>query len=233
MTEELKFEGIASDEEFMCKFLAHLLNTNDEYLLEFLQENCKIENIDEKDLKYKKIDTELSIPHGRIDIVIELYKKLWLPIEAKLTAKDQEKQCEKYLNISMSKDIYNAKVCYLTIDGHKPEGYEAINGNCICLKWNNIECITKNFKYIAKWNNIHQVYNKVQCNYFNMFKQIDDTNTYANVCIDDYPTVKFGIIEKKCNGDFNWNSRIWYREMNIEDKNLKTECEKWLNQKFD
>ena len=59
MTEELKFEGIASDEEFMCKFLAHLLNTNDKYLLNFLKENCKIKNINENDLKYKKIDTAL------------------------------------------------------------------------------------------------------------------------------------------------------------------------------
>ena len=232
MKEELKFEGIASDEEFMCKFLAHLLNTNDKYLLNFLKENCKIKNINENDLKYKKIDTELSIPHGKIDIVIELYKKLWLPIEAKLTAKDQEKQCEKYLNISMSKNIDNAKVCYLTIDEHKPDDIDDIgDNNCILLKWESIKCITENFKYIVKWNNIHQANNKVQCNYFNMFKQIDDTNTYANVYIDDYPTVKFGIVEK-IDGKFDWSTRIWYREINIEDKNLEHECKDWLNQDF-
>ena len=64
-----------------------------------------------------------------------------------------------------------------------------------------------------------------------MFKQIDDTNTYANVCIDDYPTVKFGIVEK-IDGKFDWSTRIWYREINIEDKNLEHECKDWLNQDF-
>lgn len=253
--------GIAEKEVFICKFLAHLLNKND-YLKGFLE----LLDINDLDITYKNITTEYYIKGNerRIDIVIDIYNKLWLPIEVKINADDKKNQCRDYWNEAKYKynQGTNARICYLK-DGNPPSDNSTDDipkGQIKSLNWcnlsNKFETIKSKDKNVEQFCDIIKTFNKKKetqepleyskweslchCegfkdfdtgNKWNIFNQIPETDRYANVCIDNYPTVQFGIVEKR-DDKFDWKSRIWYREMNIEDEDLEEECEKWLNQDF-
>jgi hypothetical protein len=119
---------IQSKEVLTCRMIADFLNprgahgSGTEYLKLFLNNILGINEIDDNDLKWAVVTAEYVIDEERrIDIVIEVCKH-FIPIEVKIYAGEQQSQCYDYYKFAREKDI-NAKVYYLTIDGHSPTEY--------------------------------------------------------------------------------------------------------------
>lgn len=137
--------SISSNEVIICKILYELINPNgshgqkDKYLKLFLKE---VLNITEQDYKFVKVSKEYLIKNNRrIDLYVETdnYK---IPIEVKIYAGDQNKQCYDYY-----KYAYNSKLFYLTLDGNMPsaESMDGLDLSCV---------IPVSFKYdIINWLN--------------------------------------------------------------------------------
>ncbi len=242
MTKENE-NSILNNEKYRCLCLANSLKDNTK-LLAFLKKIFGEQNLkdkfrisEEEDLEYKNISTEVKVNKNcRIDIVIDIYKKIWLPIEAKIHAKERENQCEDYLEISCEYNQKNAaKICYLTIDGKKSDKGST---DVIPIKWDVLEDINNDTKLnIDKWVMIQDsIKNEIEnvdiSSPWNILKNIEN-ETYLRICFDDYPLVKIGTVEYNKSDKNPYKNAIWYKEINIEDKNLKTECKKWLNQKVD
>ncbi len=109
----------------ICSFLAELLSPSGRhcrgtfFLRSFLTDVINLENINDYDISQAKVTTEKSIKDKRrIDILIDL-KELFIPIEVKIYADDQEEQLVDYLSFAR-KSNPNAKIYYLTLDGHEP-----------------------------------------------------------------------------------------------------------------
>jgi len=84
------------------------------------------------------VETEKITKDGRIDIAIE-GNQATIIIENKIHAGDQEKQLHRY-----RQSFPNAKIVYLTLDGHKPSDYST-NGN------ENTYDILLSYKSIINW----------------------------------------------------------------------------------
>lgn len=122
-------EDIVRDETKMCKFLSRLLNAeyNPKYgaqmIVSFLTD---VMHFDKETIGDKKGWTSLReymIPNGkRIDIVLVNWdRRLFIPIEAKIDAKDRENQCKDYLEYAKTKYYFDGlKLGYLTIWGDTP-----------------------------------------------------------------------------------------------------------------
>ena len=136
----LDVTGIRYKEVLICKLIAALLNPRGThgYKGDFL--NLFIQNvlrINDFDLNSAKVHTEYLIDgNRRIDIVIE-NKNLFIPIEVKIYAKDQENQCLDYYRYAIKKDKI-AKVFYLTLDGHEPTEVEEIKDKIVLITFNQI-----------------------------------------------------------------------------------------------
>ena len=127
--------GVEQKEVIMCRFLADLLNPkgkhqcNRLFLDEFLQMFFPERDISACDLKVEK---EFSLPTGRrIDIAIH-GKNVFIPIEVKIYAEDQENQCQDYIEYARRFDS-NSKLIYLTIDGKLPSEYSYHNTDKTCI----------------------------------------------------------------------------------------------------
>jgi len=151
-----KITYINEKEVIMCRVLADLLNPKgrhyrgDTYLKYF------VEIIDNKlktplglDTKNARVYTEYSTDiKRRIDIVIE-DGKIFVPIEVKIYAKDQENQVPDYAQFSRKKNgNRNIPVLYLTIDGKDPDNAKAdeyinISFKTDILMWLN-KCLKNN-----------------------------------------------------------------------------------------
>ena len=121
---------VSNKEVLMCKVLAEIINPNGsnpfgrKMLEDFVQNVLKIE-ID-MDLSFFNVYTEYVIDNQRrIDIVIES-SDIFIPIEVKIYAGDQNTQCKCYCDFAAKKNHnIEAKVYYLTLNGHLPSGYSA------------------------------------------------------------------------------------------------------------
>jgi len=72
-----------------------------------------------EDYQHAKIVCEELIPNARrIDILIRVRDRIF-PIEVKIYAADQDKQCQDYYKYAVKSDS-QTKIYYLTIEGHEP-----------------------------------------------------------------------------------------------------------------
>jgi hypothetical protein len=145
---------IQSKEVLTCRMIADLLNprgehgSGAEYLKLFLNNILGINEVADDDIKLSVVTAEYVIDdERRIDIVIEV-GKFFIPIEVKIYACEQQSQCYDYYEFARRKDT-NAKVYYLTIDGHLPTEYST-SGAYGKISKSNIVCLS--FKEdILKW----------------------------------------------------------------------------------
>lgn len=159
-------EEVGQKEVIMCRVLADFLDPNgkhnqgDIYLNNFyailkektngIEYSCQTE--DEIQIIKERATESNKNTKKRIDIVINnKTQNLFLPIEVKINADEQQKkdegyeQCQFYLD--KAKNMYgqngNARLVFLTKDGRYPKTIEEDNdkGKVICLSWE--EDITK------------------------------------------------------------------------------------------
>lgn len=115
---------IASDEVIVCKVLHELLNPKGchhqgtVYLELFLRLVLKMNDFDYTTAEVHR--EYVTTQNRRIDLVIR-NTEYFIPIEVKIYAGDQQRQCYDYYK--MAKGI--AKVCYLTLYGTPPSEYSA------------------------------------------------------------------------------------------------------------
>lgn len=112
--------GIGSDEVIMCRVIYELLNPKGShcqgnlYLKLFVQHVIKMD-FSESDYKTVKVYREYVITDDRrIDLVIETQDK-FIPIEVKIYAEDQPKQCFDYQSKAKKSNMI-----YLTLYGNAP-----------------------------------------------------------------------------------------------------------------
>ena len=118
-------QRIASDERRVCRFLRELLDPNgshgqgDFFLRKFVDGRLQDISVRDYDYRHARVVCEETIDElRRIDIVIRIGRRL-IPLEVKLFAKDQDKQCMDYYNYAVEIDP-ETKLYYLTLDGHEP-----------------------------------------------------------------------------------------------------------------
>jgi len=117
---------IDDKEVIVCRVLAELLNPKGRhgqggaYLKLFLHDCLKLhEEISEEETENMRVTLEHFTNNGRpIDIVIEGNGK-FIPIEVKIYADDQSRQCYDYCKFAQTKDS-TAKIVYLTLYGDMP-----------------------------------------------------------------------------------------------------------------
>ena len=135
--------GVDDKEVVMCRFLADLLNPQGEhacgylFLESFCQDVLKITGQSATILERTTVTTEYVINNERrIDIVIQ-NDNHFIPIEAKLFAGDQPRQCFDYYEYAKQYDD-SARVVYLTIDGKEPSASSRAGLNrtdIYCISW--------------------------------------------------------------------------------------------------
>lgn len=145
----LQIIGRGHYEVIICNLMAFLLNPKESHrqgnrflklFLETINETLKGNDKDEI-----PVDEEFTVKREeeienrrRVDIVLISTKRV-LPIEVKIDALDQDKQCQDYFEFY--KNNYNAsQVFYLTINGHKPyipssQGDLIVGNNLILLSF--------------------------------------------------------------------------------------------------
>jgi len=112
--------GIGERETLLCRMMHDLLSPTGShgqgalYLKLFVQEVLHLP-FSEEDYRSARVDYEFVIADNRrIDLVIRTLN-FAIPIEVKIYAGDQTRQCEDY-----AKWAKNSPVYYVTIDGHAP-----------------------------------------------------------------------------------------------------------------
>lgn len=143
-------EDIVRDETKMCKFLSRLLNAeyNPEYgaqmIVSFLTDVMHFDKETIGDEKSWTSLREYMIPNGkRIDIVLVNWDRgLFIPIEAKIDAKDRTNQCKDYLEYAKTKYYFDGlKLGYLTLYGGMPsnKSYSRQDGgDIIPITWEGV-----------------------------------------------------------------------------------------------
>lgn len=142
--------SIATKELMICRVISELLSPKGShcqgtiYLSLFFSIVLKID-FSEEEIKSAKVFREYVIDEKRrIDLVIQM-KKILIPIEVKIYAKDQKKQCFDYY-----KKAENAKVYYLTPFGNEPKEYSAKGLISKAHADNQIQCLSFS-KDIIEW----------------------------------------------------------------------------------
>lgn len=113
--------GVSYDEVSICKFIYELINPKGSHYQGYLYLKLFIENVlhmNFSDYEYKKaiVCKEHVIKNERrIDLTIDIADKK-IPIEVKIYAKDQNRQCFDYYKFYAK----NSNVFYLTLDGKAP-----------------------------------------------------------------------------------------------------------------
>lgn len=117
--------NIGADEVTICRVIYELINPKgshyqgDSYLKLFVKYVLKMD-FNERDYESVRVHREYVISNNRrIDLVIETEDKI-IPIEVKIYAGDQQKQCYDYYQKAI-----NSNVFYLTLDGHTPSDESA------------------------------------------------------------------------------------------------------------
>lgn len=112
--------NVSTDEVRVCRVIYELINTKGRHYQGYTYLKLFIENVlgmKFNDSEYKKanVHREYRISDGRrVDLVIEIDGKI-IPIEVKIYAKDQQKQCYDYYKFAK-----NSNVFYLTLDRKCP-----------------------------------------------------------------------------------------------------------------
>lgn len=122
-----KITGIQSDEVKMCRMLAEIIDPTGShnqgvfFISSFVENVLKIE-MTKEELKTTRVYVEYHTgADRRIDIAIVTNKR-FIPIEVKIYAEDQTRQCKDYYDFALSqKKSEVSKVYYLTLDGHLPQ----------------------------------------------------------------------------------------------------------------
>ena len=139
-----RVQRILNDEVKICRLIRELLDPKGShgqgsvFLRLFLETLgwAKIRQIAGEDYDKATVAGEVLIKNDRrIDLLIRIGKYM-LPIEAKVYATDQERQCFDYYNFAVSYDP-DVVIYYLTPDGHEPSD-SSKNG----LKDAQIQCIS-------------------------------------------------------------------------------------------
>lgn len=113
--------NINRDEVCVCRFIYELINPKGSHYQGYTYLKLFVENV--LNMKFSNyeyenaiVNREFVIKNGRrIDLVIEIADKR-IPIEVKIYATDQNKQCYDYYNHYAK----NSNVFYLTLDGRSP-----------------------------------------------------------------------------------------------------------------
>ena len=120
-------QGTADKEVRVCRLIRELLDPNgshgqgDLFLRRFIIHVLEYDVLSFSSFDYQnaKIVCEEGIDsQRRIDIVIHIGQHLF-PLEVKIYAIDQDKQCEDYYNYACRTDP-NTIIYYLSLDGHNP-----------------------------------------------------------------------------------------------------------------
>lgn len=156
-----KITGIQSDEVKMCRMLAEIINpmgTHNEGLF-FIRSFAKkvlYLDIDEEELASARVYVEYHTGEDRrIDIAIVTNKR-FIPVEVKIYAEDQTRQCKDYYDFALTqKKPVTSKVYYLTLDGHLPqksgtEGLTPIENDNVIVGYEEIVAISFR-KEICSW----------------------------------------------------------------------------------
>ena len=120
--------GISSDEVVICRLLCELLDSagshyqGDVFLRLFVRDVLKID-FTEIDFQTARIHREHKAGRRRIDLMI-ISQNYMIPIEVKVNAGDQDRQCFDYSKTRIQSALY-----YLTLDGRLPS--EASAGELI------------------------------------------------------------------------------------------------------
>lgn len=145
---------IQSKEVLICRMIADLLNPRGqhgagaEYLKIFLRDCLGMEKMDTKLADQAIVTAEYAIDdERRIDIVIEI-GSYFLPIEVKIYAADQKSQCFDYYQYAKRRDA-QAKVYYLTLDGHRP-GKDSTSSGSQSVPEEDIVCLSFR-EHILNW----------------------------------------------------------------------------------
>jgi len=119
----LKVLEVWNKEVMMCRILADILNPQGshrqgtKYLKSFLMNILDMKEMSEKDIEGIGVYKEYLIENDRrIDIVLK-NKTLFIPIEVKIYAKDQQGQCYDYYKHACKECMFekDARIVYLTI----------------------------------------------------------------------------------------------------------------------
>ena len=122
-----KITGIQSDEVKMCRMLAEIIDpmgTHNEgqfFIRSFVKKVLYLD-IAEDELSSARVYVEYHTgADRRIDIAIVTSRR-FIPIEVKIYAEDQTRQCKDYFDFALTqKKPVESKVYYLTLDGHLPQ----------------------------------------------------------------------------------------------------------------
>lgn len=154
----LEVAGISTLEVKMCRILAGIIDPKGKhyqgelFLRSFAKKVLKTQ-LSEEEMKKATVFTEYPTDKNRrIDIAIKTPSR-FIPIEVKIYAGDQERQCVDYYNFANNKSKKESKVFYLTIDGHLPQentGLSPINEGGEIVGYKEITAIS--FKYdVCSW----------------------------------------------------------------------------------
>ena len=137
-------QGIADNEVKVCRFIKELLDPKGShgqgavFLKSFVKNVLKMDDNSFSDDEYSKAQVtreELIDESRRIDLVLRINDRIF-PIEVKIYASDQERQCYDYYNYAEKKDP-QTKIYYLTRYGHEPS-----NESKMSLSNTQYECIS-------------------------------------------------------------------------------------------
>lgn len=145
---------IQAKEVLTCRMIADLLNPRGqhgagaEYLKIFMKNCLGIEETKTALLDQAIVTAEYSIDaERRIDFVIESGTRFF-PIQVKIFAADQKSQCFDYYQFAKRKDA-QAKVYYLTLDGHRP-GKESVSSGNQFIPEEDVVCLSFR-EHILNW----------------------------------------------------------------------------------
>lgn len=156
---------VASKEVVMCRMLADLLSPDGahgqgiRFLKSFVEQVLGIEGLDDDFYHSAEVEKEYCIPQScsgrdnrRIDIVIQ-GGNLFLPIEVKISASDQDSQCFDYYKYAEQRmGAGKARVYYLTRFGTSPSELSLRLEMDPCERVPDNGIIKLSFKYhISRW----------------------------------------------------------------------------------
>ncbi len=134
--------NIVYDEVIICRELYEFLSPKGShfqgtaYLKQFFNGVLKID-VEEKELETARVYREYVINNNRrIDLVIETNTH-FIPIEVKINANDQPKQCYDYYQMARNSNVY-----YLTLEGNTPGDISAYGLSKTEAGYKEVTCIS-------------------------------------------------------------------------------------------
>ena len=127
-----KVAHIDTDEVKVCRVICALIDPNGAHhqgtvFLKMFVEDVLHESLSENELSGVRVYREYRLPESdrRIDIVLKAEHR-FIPIEAKVYAGDQERQCKDYYEFAKRFET-EPILYYLTLDGKEPSDYSKVD----------------------------------------------------------------------------------------------------------